>query len=384
MEMEIDSPVSGKRKRQDWEKNEDKNERFVSDVTKHPNTNFKIDPRLEKNVTILPSLPPPLERCIAEQCYECGSFDIVEDWKNGHDVCRSCGLVLKERIIDVESEWRTFLDDESGRDKSRVDRVQNPLFEASVLTNVGRGASDGMAAAIARRHKIGKLSVADSLLLDAIHRIEKLCERLRIHGAVINRAKEIFKAYADVVTNDSTQDGNRVPRRRVLKTSEIDDIVAGSVFHACRVASIPRTMKEICVASRLTKKDVGMIVRRISSALPESATNGNVSICDYAAHFCNLLGLPNAVRSAAQHLAARLETVADLSSRSPTTLAAFSVYVICGLSGSEYSSMESQVPDVTGVAKITITKTLKVIEKKLSEYLPEGFDTQNSVKKLFK
>lgn len=380
--VHIDSNISGKRKRE--EENSSENENGSPSVNRSTDFDLMTHPSVKKSKTILPLLPPPLERCSVEHCYECGSFDVIEDWKNGHDVCRSCGLVLKEKIVDVESEWRTFLDGDNGQDKSRVDRVQNPLFDANVLTNVGRGASEGGSATIARRHKIGKLSAADSLLLDAIHRIELLSNRLRIHGAVINRAKELFKAYADASTKAEIDSTGRQTRRRVLKTSEVDDIVAGSVFHACRVASIPRTMKEISVGSGMTKKDVGIIVRRISAALPESATKGNVSISDYASHFCNLLNLPNTVRTAAQQLAVELEKVGDLSSRSPTTLAAFSIYIICGLSGGEYRNKESQIPDVTGVARITIMKTLKVVEQRILEYLPQGFESRTSIKKLFK
>jgi len=68
----------------------------------------------------LPSLAPELERDMPEICPECESDDIIEDWKMGQNVCRSCGIVINERLTDLGCEWRTFTNDEPGTDPNRV------------------------------------------------------------------------------------------------------------------------------------------------------------------------------------------------------------------------------------------------------------------------
>lgn len=333
--------------------------------------------------SILTSLPPPMERCIAEQCFECGSHDVIEDWQNGHDVCRSCGLVLNDRIVDVESEWRTFADDDSGQNRSRVHNVGNPLYEVDFLTSVGSAGLAKHTVAPRPRHKMLKYSIFDNLLIEAISKIEKLGERLKIHGAVLNRAKEIFKAY--LVLSDPAGPGqNDIGKSRPSKPASIIETVAGSVFIACRAESIPRTLKELSVASQLTRKAVATAVRRITSVLPDDVTKRCVTAKDYVYHFSNLLNLPSNMNQAAVDLANKLTKSPDVLSRSPTTVAATAVYIIGTLSGPEYALQMFQLPDVTGVAKVTILKTLKSIIHDLKNLLPSSYANCNAIGKLIK
>jgi transcription initiation factor TFIIB len=46
--------------------------------------------------------------------------DLIEDHSAGDTVCSECGLVVGDRVIDVNSEWRTFTNDTDSKDMSRV------------------------------------------------------------------------------------------------------------------------------------------------------------------------------------------------------------------------------------------------------------------------
>nr|WP_243665755.1 TFIIB-type zinc ribbon-containing protein [Vulcanisaeta sp. JCM 16159] len=39
-------------------------------------------------------------------CPNCGSTDIVFDPERGELVCRHCGLVIEEHVMDLGPEWR--------------------------------------------------------------------------------------------------------------------------------------------------------------------------------------------------------------------------------------------------------------------------------------
>lgn len=45
---------------------------------------------------------------------------LIEDYRAGDMICSECGLVVGDRVIDVGSEWRTFSNEKSGVDPSRV------------------------------------------------------------------------------------------------------------------------------------------------------------------------------------------------------------------------------------------------------------------------
>ena len=52
---------------------------------------------------------------------------LIEDHKAGDLICPKCGLVVAERVIDFESEWRSFANDTDSKDMSRVGEVKNGL-----------------------------------------------------------------------------------------------------------------------------------------------------------------------------------------------------------------------------------------------------------------
>jgi transcription initiation factor TFIIIB Brf1 subunit/transcription initiation factor TFIIB len=92
---------------------------------------------LSASQSLSSSLAPQLNADVPDTCKECGSDDLVEgsrvafvlasltlssfvDHAQGDVICRNCGLVAAERIVDLGSEWRNFENDDSGTDPSRV------------------------------------------------------------------------------------------------------------------------------------------------------------------------------------------------------------------------------------------------------------------------
>jgi len=41
-------------------------------------------------------------------CIECGSTDIICDETRGETICNNCGLVIKEHMVDMGPEWRSY------------------------------------------------------------------------------------------------------------------------------------------------------------------------------------------------------------------------------------------------------------------------------------
>ena len=59
-----------------------------------------------------------LERS-SDKCPRCGKSRMVIDGTGSELCCSNCGLVVREKIVDVGPEWRSFSGDEKG-DRSRT------------------------------------------------------------------------------------------------------------------------------------------------------------------------------------------------------------------------------------------------------------------------
>src|SRR3989338_3882607 len=55
---------------------------------------------------------------MVKRCPECSSINLTVDEKRGEIICKSCGLVLDDNMIDTSPEWREFSDD--GEDHRRA------------------------------------------------------------------------------------------------------------------------------------------------------------------------------------------------------------------------------------------------------------------------
>ncbi|MEK6837380.1 MAG: TFIIB-type zinc ribbon-containing protein, partial [Nanoarchaeota archaeon] len=52
-----------------------------------------------------------------KKCPECGSINLFWNKEKGEVICKDCGLVIEEKMVDFGQEWREF-DSEEG-DKLR-------------------------------------------------------------------------------------------------------------------------------------------------------------------------------------------------------------------------------------------------------------------------
>ena len=74
------------------------------------------------------------ETLLSGKCQNCGSSNLVEDKDVGEVVCRDCGLVVREQIINEGPEWRDF--PEEGKERSRVGGPVSLSFHDKGLSTV--------------------------------------------------------------------------------------------------------------------------------------------------------------------------------------------------------------------------------------------------------
>lgn len=328
------------------------------------------------NSTFMPTLAPAMEREMPEACPECGSDDIIENWQQGNAECRGCGLVLAERLLDLGSEWRTFTQEE-GDDPNRVGGPANPLLEGDLGTDIGAGGKGGnrLAAALHRAQQRNATSAADKLMISVMGRIDRMCERLSFMAAN-KRAKELFKGYQNHLTLRT--DGTRT---RSLRDEETTEIIAASIFIACRNLGAARTYKEVCALTGIARKIIGATVKKIELAIPGAKTSLVRSTDDFVTRFCTRLNLPREVINAADKLS---KTVNDneLYGKTYTTVAAASIYVITQLCKKEDKKTPAEIAQVTGVAEVTIRSTYKLMYPHLAKSLPKDFKPHEPFKSL--
>jgi len=331
---------------------------------------FPLAAQAAKIVQQPPSFGPDLSvRLICPECRD-PNPNIVEEFGSGDLVCGTCGLVLGDRIVDTRSEWRTFANDE-GDDPSRVGAASDPLLEGMEQLDTVisfRDGGSGMARELQRAASRSQNSRSERNLLTAFRDISGWCDQFSLPKTISDIAKQLYK---------------RSDEEKLLRGKPLDAVIAACIFIACRQAHVPRTFREICNLTHVSKKTLGQCYKALEQAFnlsPGASAQGATQSPSAGpetllVRYCNHLDLPANVQSICGDIiiAAREHGIAD--GRSPVSIAGGAIYFTCHLLGKAKSARDISV--VAGVSEGTIKLVYRLYyaeKEKLvkEEWIKEG------------
>ncbi|MBO4502157.1 MAG: transcription initiation factor IIB [Candidatus Methanomethylophilus sp.] len=286
-------------------------------------------------------------------CPDCGSISFVTDYSRGETVCKCCGLVIDESIVDRRGEP----DYGDERSKERIHHgapVDTNFPVGSLATVISGGTRDGNG---------NLLSMAARF---KFRRLRTLQQRTRIQNGVERNLRsamgEIDRLTAALCLPQNVHDMTVTIYRNALKKNlvkgrSIDGIAAGSVYLACRMKDIPRTINEVVAHTRMNKKELGRICRMMTRSLRLKLDISSPK--EYVPRFCSELGLSNAAERKAREILEGCEHHSLTSGRSPTGIAAAAIClatVICG----EHRT-KRRISEVTSITEVTIRNRCREI-----------------------
>lgn len=328
------------------------------------------------------SLAPTLERDQPEQCDSCGSDDVIEDWRQGQLICRSCGLILSEKLFDLGSEWRTFSNDEGGADPNRVGGPSNPLYEADRGTTIGSGERSALNAALNRaQNSKNQLTEADKTLRAAEDRIGTIAEKGNLPRRVQEAALTIFKRYADFLTLKP----DMKTRSRPLRNDEKGDMIAAGIFIACNMEGVPRSLKEICGLTNIPYTRIAAMQKNMTRNLEGLESKRVKSLHDLIPRFVSNLHLPTEYVQYVGHVADKASELDGVYGKTYPTIVAACILLICSLSPKEHKRTPSEIATAVGVTEATARGCMRDILPHLHKgLLPPGFVPAEPIESLTK
>ena len=122
-------------------------------------------------------------------CHRCAGRDLVTDLKTGDVVCRGCGEIQHDRVIDRSDEVRTFSEDDSNKlRESRTSGIPENGLRPNKTVFVGGSARVGSAycSSLNRSTELTERAEEKTAAVLASH-IEKICNALNLSRHVMVR-----------------------------------------------------------------------------------------------------------------------------------------------------------------------------------------------------
>jgi transcription initiation factor TFIIB len=292
------------------------------------------------------------------KCPECSSSNLTKDYQRAELVCKNCGLVVREEIADYGPEWRAF-DKEQLYKKARTGPpTKYSIHDKGLSTTISWKNRDAYGRTIPtkqrgqlyrlrkwqRRTRVGNASERN--LSHAFSELNKLSSQMNFPRSIRERAGMIYLKAA---------------KKNLVRGRSVEAVVVATVYAACRLAGMPRTLDELSNISRIPRRDIGrtyrFIVRelKLKMDVPTPLT--------YVPRFCNKLKVDQKVKRKAEEILTKSIEKELISGRGPVGVTAAVIYIATVLCDEKKTQRE--IADVVGVTEVTIRNRYKELVRKL-------------------
>ena len=296
-----------------------------------------------------------------KQCPECHSVNLTINQEKGEVICRDCGLVIEDRLVDFGQEWREFDHDQASKRRRTGAPMTYTKYDRGLGTDVGQK-GDIYRLGMKGKNKFFRLRKWQYRISTAIER------NLKLALAELKRVASFLKLPKSV-EEESARIYTLAVQRGLVRGRSMESVVAGALYAACRRHEVPRTLDELEEASGIDKKEIGRTYRFVTRELGIRILPSNP--VDYIPRFASALKLSAETQSRAVELLEMAQQSELTSGRGPTGIAAASLYVAALINNEKRTQRE--VADIAGVTEVTIRNRYK-------ELLDE-LDLEDEIKK---
>jgi len=293
-----------------------------------------------------------------EICSECGE-NILFDENRGILVCEKCGLVHSSKHIDQGPEWRAF-DSDQKKKRTRTGAPMTYMIHDKGLSTMidwknrdifGKEISAKIRGQIYRLRKWqSRIRVSDATernLTFALSELDRMASNLDIQK---NLRECSAKIYRDAV------------EAHLIRGRSIEGVAAASLYAACRMFKVPRTLNEIAEVARVNKKEIGRSYRFISKEL-ELNLNPTKPL-DFLTRFVSELELSTECLKMAKKVIKMAEIRGLTSGRGPTGVCAAAIYASSILT--EERRTQRIIAKVSQVTEVTVRNRFQELIENLN------------------
>jgi Transcription initiation factor IIB (TFIIB) len=289
---------------------------------------------------------------IVADCPQCGSRNLIRDYKRAELVCEDCGFVLEDNIIDPGPEWRSFDHDQYMEQCRTGPPATYRVHDKGLATMIDSRDDDIMSSqdkAQMRRlikwHK--RIRVNDSTERNLSFALSEL-DRM---ASVLSLPRDIREASALIY--------RRAVEKNLIRGRSIDEVVTSSLYAGCRECGVPRTLNEITAVSKVSRREIGKTYRLLTREL--SLGFMPISPTAHVSRFCSALNLSGAVETKALEIIQCTNEKGLMIGMHPSGVAAAAIYIASIICGEKRTQQE--IGEVAGVTEVTIRNRYKEIAK---------------------
>lgn len=274
------------------------------------------------------------------------------DDNTGEQICRKCGQVLVQNMVD--SSYDGF--NEDFKNSRTGPKISITMHDGGLSTIIGKSNFDssGKAVSYGMRGALNRMRMWDSRskshssaqrnLTIALVEMNKLKEKLSLSDAIIERAAYFYR---------------KASEKNLVRGRTVKGIVGACIYAACRDLGTTRTIIEIskCMQEKrnIIAKSYRLLFQQLSLEVPVPDSTSSII------RFSNNLELPEKVKRDAIFILDILKENQVVAGKKPDAVAATVVYMAC-IKNNE-SMSQQKISEISGITNVTIRNRLQEFTK---------------------
>ncbi len=280
-----------------------------------------------------------------QKCPECGESKFFINKEQGEVICKSCGFVVEESMVNFGRE--RFADSENMEKLSRTGAPWDPRVSNNLSTSVGN------------RQDLSRLSSKQQILFRRIRKknnwtssslesnFNKNLANLRLLGNSLNIPERVEKEAAQLY--------RQFAQHGFTRARSCEYIVVASIYAACKMHALPKSLKEISEVSGIDKKIIAKNYKYLVKKLNIKMTLSNP--IDFLGKFNSELGLSPKVQSKAVEIIEKADKIGLTNGKSPLSTAASAIYIAALILNEKVT--QKNVSDTAKVTEVTLRNRCK-------------------------
>lgn len=285
-----------------------------------------------------------------ENCINCGAnqMHISLDEIRGERVCNLCGQVLESNMIDHREPTRRFSKEDPNIDNSHHGAPSSILFPDKGLTttfNPWEGQPTGerkLKNYILKRTNKQTVTNKERNLAVALSDLSRIISRMGLSKTVHFEAANIYRKAVDA---------------QLIRGRSIEGVVAASLYAACRMCDVPRTLDEIAEGTRTGRKEIARNWTTLRKKLTILKKVRNPSPEAFLERFGNQLNLSIPTIQKARKLLFQCFEGGIDHGKNPVGIVAACIYIACN--EQEERRTQREIAQALNITEVTIRNRYK-------------------------
>jgi transcription initiation factor TFIIB len=288
------------------------------------------------------------------QCNACQSITLIEDNETGEVICANCGLVITERAVSLKQDWRSFTLVEHNERSRNGYALSNKIFDQGLSTTfINSHDSNGKKLDPETKELMKRLKKQDQRskvneswqrnLKIALSEMSRICTELHLPDHVHEKSAQIYR---------------KILKDDLVRGRSIDGFVSASIYAACRLYKLPRSINDVAEASSQSDHEVKYYYRLLVKELDFKPP------IDHPTKFISSLASKLKLHGPVEEKSMRILTMAReqklVTGKNPRGVAAAILYLACKETGIKIS--QSEVARVANTSEVTMRKRFKEYE----------------------